>query len=79
MLKYPPTRKRQMFYLLLNYMGEYIHLLIQPLLNARALSCLEVHVGLTKTGAVTVYHLKFLHSFEANSCGFSPPFTNTVQ
>ena len=60
-------------------MGEYMHLLIQPLLNARDLSCLEVHVELTKTGAVTVYHLKLLHSVKANSCGFSQPFTNTVQ
>ena len=78
MLKYPPTGKRELFYLVLNYMGEYIHLLIQPLLNARALSCLEVHVELTKTAFVNVYHLKLLHSVNGNYCGFSQLFTNTI-
>ena len=71
MLKFHSTRKRQMFYLVLNYMGEYIQLLINPVLNARALSCMEVHVQLTKTGAVTVNHLKFIRSVKPNSCHFS--------
>ena len=62
MLKVHSTRKRQKFYLLLNYMGEYIHLLIKPVLNARALSYLEIHVQLTKIGAVTVNHLKLTRS-----------------
>ena len=78
MEKYDPTGKRQIFYLVINYMGEYIHLLIQPLLNARALSCLQVNVDLTKTAAVSVYHLKLLHSVKANSCGFSQPFRNRI-
>ena len=47
-----------MFYMVLNYMGEYIHLLKKLVLNARALSCLEDHVQLTKTGAVTLNQLK---------------------
>ena len=71
MLKFHSTRKRQMFYLVLNYIGEYIQLLIKPVLNARALSCLEVHVQLTKTGAVTVNHLKLIGSFKPDSCCFS--------
>ena len=71
MLKFNSTRKRQMFYLLLNYMGEYIHLLMKPVLNARALSCVEVHVQLTKTSAVTVNHLKLIRSVKANSFHFS--------
>ena len=57
MVKYPPTG-RQMFYLVLNYMGEYIHLLIKPLLNAMGFSCLEVNEQLSKKGAVSVNHLK---------------------
>ena len=56
-VKIPPTG-----YLVLNNIGEYIHLLIKPLLNARDLSCLEVHVQLTKTVAVTVNHVELLHS-----------------
>ena len=40
MVKFPPTGKRQMFYLVVNNIGEYIHLLIKPVLNASALSCL---------------------------------------
>ena len=59
-------------------MGEYIHLLIQPLLNARALSCLEVHVELTKAAPVTVNHLKLLYSVKGNYYGFSQLFTNTI-
>ena len=74
MLKFHSTRKRQMFYLLLNYMGEYIHLLIKPVLNARDLLCLEVHVQLTKTGPVTVNHLKLIHWVKPNSCPFSQLF-----
>ena len=70
-LKFHSTRKRQMFYLLINYMGEYIHLLIKPVLNARPLYSLEVHIQLTKTGAVTVNHLKWIHSLKQNSCHFS--------
>ena len=54
------TGKRKMFYLVINYMGHYIHLLIKPVLNARPRSCLEVHVQLTKTGGVTVNHLKLI-------------------
>ena len=57
MVKFPPTG-RQMFYLVLNYMGEYIHLLIKPLLNAMGFSCLEVNVQLSKKGAVIANHLK---------------------
>ena len=37
MVKFPPRGKRQMFYVVLNNIGEYIHLLIKPVLNARAL------------------------------------------
>ena len=37
MVKFHSTHKRQMFYLLLNYMGEYIHLSIKPVFNAKAL------------------------------------------
>ena len=78
MVKFLPTGKRQMFYLVVNKIGEYIHLLIKPVLNARVLSCLEVHVQLSITGAVTVNHLKLLHSVKLNSCGFSQLCTNTI-
>ena len=78
MVKFPPTGKRQMFYLVLNNIGEYIHLLKNPVLNARALSCLEVHVQLTATGAVTVNQVKLLHSFKPNYCGLSQLCTNTI-
>ena len=57
MVKFPPTG-RQMFYLVLNYMGEYIKLLIKPLLNAMGFSCLEVNIQLSKKGAVIANHLK---------------------
>ena len=78
MVKFPPRGKRQMFYLVLNYMGEYIKLLIQPLLDARALSSLEIHTELTETATVTVCHLKLIHSVKGNSSGFSQLFTNTI-
>ena len=44
---------------------------MKPVLNARALSCVEVHVQLTKTSAVTVNHLKLIRSVKANSFHFS--------
>ena len=72
-VKLPPTG-----YLVLNNIGEYIHLLKKPLLNTRALSCLEVHVQLTKTSAVTLNHVELLHSVKPNSCGFSQLCTNTI-
>ena len=65
-------------YLVLNNIGEYIHLLIKSLLNSRALSCLSVHVQLTKTSAVTVNHLQLLRSVKPNSCGLSQLCTNTI-
>ena len=34
MVKFGPTGKRQIFYLVRNYMDECIHLLIKPVLNA---------------------------------------------
>ena len=72
-VKLPPTG-----YLVLNNIGEYIHLLIKPLLNARALSCLEVHVQLTKTADVTVNNIELLHSVKLNSCGLSQLCTHTI-
>ena len=78
MVTFPPKGKRQMFYLVVNNIGEYIIILIKPVLNARALSCLEVHVQLTATGAVTVNHLKLLRSVKPNSCGFSELCTNRI-
>ena len=78
MVKFPPTGKRQMFYLVLNSIGEYIHLLLKPVLNARALWSLEVHVQLTTTGAVTVDHLKLLRSVKANSSVFSQLCANAI-
>ena len=66
MLKFHSTCKMQMFYLLLNYMGEYIHLLIKPVLNAITLSYLEIHVT-----AVTVNHWKLIRSVKPNCCRFS--------
>ena len=78
MVTFPPTGKRQMFYLVANNIGEYIQLLIKPVLNARALSCLEVHVQLTARGAVTVNDLKLLRSVKPNYCGFSQLCTNTI-
>ena len=71
MLKFPSTRKTQMFYLVLNYMGEYIHLLIKPVLNPRALSYLKILLQLTKTSLVTINHLKLIRSLKLNSCHFS--------
>ena len=78
MVTFAPTGKRQMFYLVLNYMGEYIQLLIKAVLNARVLSCLEFHVHLTKTHVVTVNHLKLIRSVKPNCCGFSQLCTNTI-
>ena len=78
MVKFPPTGKRQMFYLVFNSIAEYIHLLLKPVLNARALWSLEVHVQLTATGAVTVDHLKLLHSVKANSSVFSQLCANAI-
>ena len=72
-VKLPPTG-----YLVLNNIGEYIHLLIKPLLNARALSCLEVNVQLTATADVTVNHIELLHSVKLNSCGLSQLCKNTI-
>ena len=72
-VKFPPTG-----YLVLNNIGEYIHLLIKPLLNTRALSCLEVHVQLTKTAAVTVNNVELLRSVKSNSCALSQLCTNTI-
>ena len=48
MVKFHSRPKSQMFYLVLNYMGEYIHLLIKAVLNAMGCSCLEVNVQLSK-------------------------------
>ena len=76
--KVPPRGKRQMFHLVLNNIGEYINLLIKPVLNSRAVSCLEFQVQLTTTSAVTVNHLKLIHSVKANSCGLSQLCTNTI-
>ena len=78
MHKLGPTGKMQMFYLVLNSMGEYIHLLIKAVLNAGVLSCLEIHVQLTETRAITVNHLKLIHSVKPNCCGFSQLCTNTI-
>ena len=78
MHKLGPTGKRHIFHLVLSNIGEYIHLLIKPVLNARALSYLEVHVHLTKTGAVTVNDVNLLHSVKPNPCGFLQLSTNTI-
>ena len=78
MVKFHSRPKSQMFYVVLNYMGEYKHLLIKAVLNARVLSCLEIHVQLTKTGAVTANDVKLLRSVKPNSCGFSQLSTNTI-
>ena len=77
--KFHPTGKTQMFYVVLNSIGEYIHLIIKPVLNSRALLWLEVHVQLTITGPVTfVNNLKLVNSVKANSCGFSQMCTKTI-
>ena len=78
MVKFPPTGKRQMFYLVLNSVGEYIHLLIKPVLNARGLWSLEVHVQLSTTGTVTVDDIKLLRSVKANSSVFSQVCANAI-
>ena len=78
MHKLGPTGKRQMFYLVLNSTGEYIHLLLKPVLIARALWFLKVHVQLSTTGAFSVDDLKLLHSLKANSCVFSQLCANAI-
>ena len=78
MVKFPPTGKRQMFYLVVNNIDEYIYLLLKAVLNARALSSFEVHVQLSTTGAVTVDHLKLLHSVKVNSSLFSQLCANAI-
>ena len=70
MVKFSPKGERQRFYLVLNSTGEYIHLLLKPVLNARTLWSFQVHVQLSTTGAVSVDDLKLLHSLKANSCVF---------
>ena len=72
-VKLPPTG-----YVVLNNIGQYIHLLIKLLLNSRALWCLAVHVQLTKTSAVTVNHIQLLRWVKPNSCGLSQLCTNTI-
>ena len=76
--KVPPRGKTEMFHLVLNNIGEYINLLIKPVLNSRAVSCLEFQVQLTSTSAVTVNDLKCINSVKANSCGLSQLCTNTI-
>ena len=67
-----------MFHLVLNNIGEYINLLIKPVLNSRAVSYLEFQVQLTTTSVVTVNDLKLINSVKANSCGLSQVCTNTI-
>ena len=78
MHKLGPTSKRQIFHMVLNNIGEYIQLLIKRVLNARALSCMEVHVHLTKMDDATVNDVKLLRSVKPNSCGFSQLCTSTI-